>query len=469
MLAAMDRDLADAFPMDAAGGDRAAASSCGLLVAAPQRPLQLPQRDAARGGGQRRDRRAGHRASTGRRWPTTGRRRCPRPIRTAPAGLARGPGRRARRRRPPPTCCWPRRRASGTTTWRRTCCTPSALAQLRPGRRGPPAAGAARAGGSCATGWAATTARWRTWRQARELAVRGGRRHDPGRRHAGRVDGARLAVRVARVRATWPSGRASWPARPERRPALQARVLLALGRSLHRFNQDREAAELLRQAAAWPSSWATRATRCRSPPACCSGSCCRSWACWTRPRSGWSSVGRAVPRPRATSSTWPRCGTTAPASGSPATIGRASWRTTTGCCAYARRMGSANLERNANINSAMLPVLAGRVRGGRAVRPPDHRDRRALLPPGRLPPRRRPCCWPASCWCQGDEAEAPASWSTRCAPTRPPRAREAQNELLLLPNDEMLLDMIALVMAPPARPRGSRWSPGPAPCRRARS
>ena len=50
------------------------------------------------------------------------------------------------------------------------------------------------------------------------------------------------------ARAIWPSGRGSW-SRPARRP-LQARVLLALGRSLHRFNQDQEAVELLREAAA---------------------------------------------------------------------------------------------------------------------------------------------------------------------------------------------------------------------------
>jgi len=134
--------------------------------------------------------------------------------------------------------------------------------------------------------------------------------------------------------------------------------------------------------------------------------------------------------------------------------------------AFARRMDNAFLERQTNLNSAYFLYWRAEYDAGPAVRTPHDRHRRALLLARRIPARRAVLLARIQ-WGRGDEPEARKRWTT-CAGTRPP-PRRGQERAPAGPNDEMLLDMAALLVGGSASAEWEALMDAPARWPRARS
>jgi tetratricopeptide (TPR) repeat protein len=236
-------------------------------------------------------------------------------------------------------------------------------------------------------------------------------------------------------------------------PALQARVMLAVGRSFHRFNQDREAADMLRQAAELAASigddgyevqvtaelllgfllpflgrldeaeeYLERVNRL----ALAKNDELHLAAMWNNRACLWIARNQ---RDRFMDDNRPTL-------------------------AYARRMGNANLERHANLNSAYFLYWRAEYSAAepyaRRVIEIDARYFRqgGFRPDGAVLLAR-------ILWGQGDAAGAATLVEEVRAQQIAVRA-EAKSELLLQPNDEMLLDLIELVIN---HASAARWEP----------
>ena len=116
----------------------------------------------------------------------------------------------------------------------------------------------------------------------------------------------------------------------------------------------------------------------------------------------------------------------------------------------------------------LLLLLAGRARHRPALRPPAHRDRRAPLLARGLPARRLGAAGPHPVGACGSGPRRSALVDEVHRQQAQARARGAE-DVLLLPNDQVLLDMATLLVKGGDGARGRRWSPAPARWRRARS
>jgi tetratricopeptide (TPR) repeat protein len=236
-------------------------------------------------------------------------------------------------------------------------------------------------------------------------------------------------------------------------PALQARVLLAVGRSFHRFNQDREAAELLRMAVRIAETIGDEGYAVRVGAGLMLGFLLPFLGLLDEAEEHLDRTCRLCE-----------------AKGDEFHLGSV-WNNrsclwiarndrerfmedTRRAQELGRRLGNANLERNANLNSAyflywraeyaaaepfarrMIEIDARYFRQG-GFRP----DGAVLL--ARI------------LWGQGDDVGAARLVEEVRTQQTAVRA-EAKNELLLQPNDEMLLDMIELVIE---HAGASRWEP----------
>jgi serine/threonine protein kinase len=236
-------------------------------------------------------------------------------------------------------------------------------------------------------------------------------------------------------------------------PALQARVLLAVGRSFHRFNQDREAADLLREAARLAESIGDEGYEVRVSAGLLLG--------FLLPFLGL--LDEAEEQLERTSRL-------AEAKGDELHLG-ALWNNRS-CLwiarndrerfmednkrvlAFARRMGIANLERNANLNCAYFLYWRAEFAAAEPfARRTIEMDARYFRQGGFRP--EAAVLLSRILWCQGDQQVAAKLVAEIRSQQIAVRA-EAQNELLLLPNDEMLLDMIELVIA---HAGSAKWEP----------
>jgi eukaryotic-like serine/threonine-protein kinase len=225
-------------------------------------------------------------------------------------------------------------------------------------------------------------------------------------------------------------------------PSLEARVLLALGRSFHRFNEDREAAQLLREAARLGEALGDEGyevlvtanlllgfllpfiglpdeaeERLNRTSALCEekGDEFHLAAAWNNRSCLWiarNDRGRFMQD-----------------------NGRA--------LAYGRRMGNPNLERGPAFNSAYFLYWRAEFA---AAEPFARRaleiDERHFWQGGFRPDA--PVLLARILWGKGDEAAA-RDLAREVREKQEAYRAEGKSELLLLPNDDMLLDMIMLV------------------------
>ena len=236
-------------------------------------------------------------------------------------------------------------------------------------------------------------------------------------------------------------------------PALQARVLLAVGRSFHRFNQDPEAANLLREAARLAESIGDEGYEVQVTAGLLLG--------FMLPFIG---------RLDEAEEQLERVNRLASAKGDELHLG-ALWNNRS--CLwiarndrtrfmedsrrvldYSRRMGLANLERLANLNSAYFlywrAEYAAAEPYARRVIETDARYFRqgGFRPDGAVLLAR-------ILWGQGDATGA-ARLVEEVREQQAAVRTEAKSDLLLQPNDEMLLDMIELVIN---HAGAAKWEP----------
>jgi hypothetical protein len=227
-------------------------------------------------------------------------------------------------------------------------------------------------------------------------------------------------------------------------PALQARVLLALGRSLHRFNQDREAVEQLRQASAAAAALGDECYEVRVTADLLLGFLLTFIGALDEAAERLEQVGRlcqAKGDELHQAAMW----------GNRTSIWIARndrerfMADTARVRAYARRMGSAHIERFADINTASFLYWRGEcVQAEPFARRMIEIDERYFRQVGFRPDgavllaRIR--------WGQGEEADAARLLAEVRAHQSAARA-QGKNELLLQPNDELLLEMIGLTLA----------------------
>jgi tetratricopeptide (TPR) repeat protein len=226
-------------------------------------------------------------------------------------------------------------------------------------------------------------------------------------------------------------------------PLFKARVLLALGRSCQRFNQDRDAAELLREAARLAGSIGDAGYEVAVTAALMLG--------FLLPFLGLLDEAEEH---------LARANALAEAKGDELHQA-AVWNNrsclwiarndrdrfiedTSRTLAFARRMGNAHLERNSNHNSAYFLYWRGELEAAlpyvqRAIDMDERYFRQGSV---------RPECavlLARILWARGDEAESRKLVTQVRAHQTDARDR-GQSELLLQPNDEMLLDLIALAL-----------------------
>jgi eukaryotic-like serine/threonine-protein kinase len=236
-------------------------------------------------------------------------------------------------------------------------------------------------------------------------------------------------------------------------PALQARVLLAVGRSFHRFNQDSEAIELLREADRLGETIGDDGYEVQVTAGLLLGFLLPFLGRLDEAEEQLERVNRLV-SPKGDelhqAAMWNNR--------SCLWIARNDRERFMGdngrVLEYARRMGNANLERNANLNSAYFLYW----RGEHAAAEPFARrrieiDARYFRQGGFRPDGA--VLLARILWGQGDSVGA-AKLVEEVREQQTAVRAEAKNELLLQPNDEMLLDMIDMVLAHAGAPR---WEP----------
>ncbi len=233
-------------------------------------------------------------------------------------------------------------------------------------------------------------------------------------------------------------------------PPLQARVLLAVGRSFHRFNQDQEAIDLLRQAEKLGEESGDDGYEVQVTAGLLLGFLLPFLGRLDEAQEQLDKVeglASAKGDELHLAAMWNNRSCLAIARNDRERFMEDNRRVSS----YARRMGNVNLERNANLNSAyylywraehaaaepfarrMIEIDAQYFRQG-GFRP----DGAVLL--ARI------------LWGQGD-APGAAKLVAEVRAQQAAVRTEANNELLLQPNDEMLLDMIDLVIGHASAPR----------------
>jgi eukaryotic-like serine/threonine-protein kinase len=233
-------------------------------------------------------------------------------------------------------------------------------------------------------------------------------------------------------------------------PALQARVLMAVGRSLNRFSRDQEAVEVMRQASAVAAALGDEGYEVHVSADLLLGFVLSLLGQLDEAAERLESVGRlceAKGDELHLTAMWGNRMCLWMARNDPARVLEDHERV----CAYARRMGSANIERFACVNSgtflhwrgdyADAEPLARRVieiderSFGQAGFPPEGAGLLARI-----------------LWGRGEEAESRRLVEAARAHQAAARA-QGRTDLLLQPHDETMLDMMALVVAsadPPA-------------------
>jgi tetratricopeptide (TPR) repeat protein len=227
-------------------------------------------------------------------------------------------------------------------------------------------------------------------------------------------------------------------------PPLEARIRLALGRSFHRFNQDREAADLLRDAARLAEAIGDEAYEVRVTANMLLG--------FLLPFLGL--LDEAEERLDRTSELCREKGDELHLAGlwnnrSCLWIARNDrekfMRDNERVLEFARRMGNAHLERGALFNSAYFLYWRGECEAAAPfARRAFEIDERQFWQGGYRPDA--PVLLARILWGAGDEAGARRLATDVKAQQAACRA-EGKSDLLLVPNDEALLDMILLVLS----------------------
>jgi hypothetical protein len=232
---------------------------------------------------------------------------------------------------------------------------------------------------------------------------------------------------------------------PEGAPSpLEARIRLALGRSFHRFNQDREAADLLRDAATLAETIGDEAYEVRVTANMLLG--------FLLPFLGL--LDEAEQRLDRTSALCREKGDELHLAGlwnnrSCLWIARNDrekfMRDNEGVLEFARRMGNAHLERGALFNSAYFLYWRGEYEAAAPfARRAFEIDERQFWQGGYRPDA--PVLLARILWGAGDRAGAHELAADVKAQQAICRA-EGKSDLLLPPNDEVLLDMLLLVLS----------------------
>ena len=226
-------------------------------------------------------------------------------------------------------------------------------------------------------------------------------------------------------------------------PLLRARVLLALGRSLHRFNQDDEAADLLREAVRIAEAVGDEGYEVQVAAGLMLGFFLPFLGLLDEAEErllGINAICEQKGDEMHLAALWNNRSCLWIARNDRDKFMQDNGRV----LSYARRMGNANLERNANLNSAYYlywrAEFAAAEPFARRMIEIDERYFRqgGFRPEGAVLLAR-------ILWGMGDHASARRLVREVRENQQAARA-ENKNELLLQPNDEMLLDMIDLVL-----------------------
>jgi eukaryotic-like serine/threonine-protein kinase len=236
-------------------------------------------------------------------------------------------------------------------------------------------------------------------------------------------------------------------------PALKARVLLALGRSLHRFNEDKEAVELLREAFRLAEAVGDPGYEVQVTTGLMLGLLLPFLGLLDEAEARFERIGRLCESKGDElhlAGVWINRGCLWIARNDRARFMEDTERV----LAYARRMGSTNLESFASFNGACF----FHWRGEYAVAEPFIRRRieieERLEGAGGFRPESK-VLLARILWSKGEEAAAAALVTEVQAHQSAARAR-SRPELLLLPNDGMLLDMMDLAVTGAGN---DRWQP----------
>ncbi len=236
-------------------------------------------------------------------------------------------------------------------------------------------------------------------------------------------------------------------------PVLEARLLLALGRSLHRFNQDREAVPMLRQAFTLAESIGDPGYEVEVTAGLLLGFILPLLGLLDEAEQRLDQVGRS-------------CESKGDELHLAAMLGNRAclWLArndrarfmadTQRVLDYARRMGSVSIERFANINSASFLLWRGEYD---AAEPFARRiveiDARYFQQSGYRPDA--PALLARILWWQGEEAAA-ARLVDEVRSIEAQARAQAKSEQLLLPSDEVLLETLGLAIAGAG---AQRWEP----------